>query len=54
MYSIYTRCLSDKNPTWDGMLSGFATSHEALTWLISTYEFNAIFWQDLEVKIVAE
>ena len=53
-YTIYTRCLIEKNPSWDCMLSSFGSSHEALTWLMSCYQANADFWNDIEVKIVRE
>jgi len=49
-YCIYTRNM--EHMTWDCMLSGFASSHEALTWLVSSYAANADFWTDIEVKVI--
>ncbi len=50
MYTIWTR----DGKTWDEMLSGFKSAHEALTWLVSTYECNADFWTNIEVKVIKE
>jgi len=50
-FTIYTK---ERDGKWESMLSGFNNSHEALTWLISTYQANAEFWKYLEVKVIRE
>lgn len=53
-YTIYTRDINSRDSSWDCMLSGFSSSHEALSWLMSTYEYTANFWVEIEVKVIRE